>query len=219
MISSYASLMNERYASAIDERGRGFLGQLVESSKRMQDLIRDILSFSRIGKEVNTGEVVCDEVLDRVLFNLAAAVQESQVEIRRSPLPTLRGDPVLIGQIFQNLIGNAIKFRRQGVPLVITIAAQQEGSWWWLSVQDNGIGIPSDCTERVFQLFQRLHARSEYSGTGIGLAICRKAVRHHGGDIKVDSVLGEGSTFRFSLPSGGHERVASVPADQQVTVP
>lgn len=202
MISSYASLMSERYATVIDDRGREFLTQLVESSKRMQDLIRDILSFSRIGKDVTTTDVVCDEVLDRVLFNLAAAIGESRVEIRRGKLPVLRGDAVLIGQIFQNLIGNAIKFRRGGVDPVIAINAERRGAWWWLSVTDNGIGIPEDCTERVFQLFQRLHARSEFSGTGIGLAICRKAVRHHGGDIMVRSEVGKGSDFSFSLPAG-----------------
>ncbi len=218
MISSYASLLNERYASSIDERGRGFLGQMVESSKRMQDLIRDILSFSRIGKEATSTHVACDEVLDRVLFNLDAAIQESQVEIRRAPLPTLLGDGVLIAQIFQNLIGNAIKFRRAGVAPVITIAAQQEGAWWWLSVEDNGIGIPAECTERVFEVFQRLHTRSEYSGTGIGLAICRKAVRHHGGDIRVESVLGEGSIFRFSLPSGAIQSSVGVPAQTRMEV-
>jgi PAS domain S-box-containing protein len=201
MISSYASLMSDRYTGLIDERGRSFLAQLVESSKRMQDLIRDILSFSRIGKDVSTTDVVCDEVLDRVLYNLAAALEESRVEIRRGPLPVLRGDAVLIAQIFQNLIGNAVKFRRQGVDPVITIGAERRGAWWWLSVADNGIGIPVDCTDRVFQLFQRLHSRAEFGGTGIGLAICRKAVRHHGGDITVQSEVGKGSTFRFSLPA------------------
>lgn len=206
MISSYASLMSERYTSVIDERGRSFLAQLVESSKRMQDLIRDILSFSRIGKEVSTLEVSCDEVLDRVLYNLTSALDESRVEIQRGPLPIVQGDPVLIGQIFQNLISNAIKFRRPGVPPRISINAQRQGAWWSISVQDNGIGIPADCTERVFQLFQRLHSRAEYSGTGIGLAICRKAVRHYGGDITVESAPGEGSTFRFTLPAEGQTR-------------
>ena len=208
MISSYASLMNERYATLIDERGRSFLTQMVDSSKRMQDLIRDILSFSRIGKEVNSSEVVCEEVLDRVLYNLASALQDSRAEIHRSPLPVLHGDAVLIGQIFQNLIGNALKFRRQQVPPVITIGAERQGEWWCLSVQDNGIGIPSDCVERVFQLFQRLHSHAEYGGTGIGLAICRKAVRYHGGDITVESLVGEGSTFRFTLPVDGATRTA-----------
>ena len=209
MISSYASLTAARYESLLDERGRSFLDQMVESSKRMQELIRDILSFSRIGKEFSATEVVCAEVLDRVLFNLASALQESQVEIRRSALPALHGDAVLIGQIFQNLIGNAIKFRRPGVKPVISISAERQGSWWSLAVQDNGIGIPSDCVERVFQLFQRLHTRAEYAGTGIGLAICRKAVRHHGGDIRVESVIGEGSTFRFTLPAESMSEASS----------
>lgn len=216
MISSYASLMSERYADVLDERGVSFLAQLVESAKRMQDLIRDILSFSRIGKEISTVEVICEDVLDRVLYNLTSALDESHVEIQRGPLPVLRGDPVLIGQIFQNLIGNAIKFRRPGVPPRISINAQRQGTWWSLSVQDNGIGIPSDCTDRVFQLFQRLHSRAEYTGTGIGLAICRKAVRYYGGDITVESVLGEGSTFRFSLPADDlPQRQVTVPAQFQ----
>lgn len=201
MVSSYASLMNERYAGTLDERGKVFLLQMVDSSKRMQDLIRDILSFSRIGKEVSVGKVSCEEVLDRVLYNLAAAIDECHAEVRRKTLPVLHGDAVLIAQIFQNLIGNALKFRRPGVPPVITIGAERQGAWWSLAVQDNGIGIPPDCVERVFQLFQRLHSHAEYGGTGIGLAICRKAVRHHGGDITVDSVVGEGSTFRFTMPT------------------
>jgi signal transduction histidine kinase len=167
----------------------------------MQALIRDILSFSRIGKETTFVKVVCDEVLDRVLFNLATALQESNIEIILEPLPVLSGDSVLITQIFQNLISNAVKFRRPGIQSSITITAHLQDKWWTISVRDNGIGIPADCTDRIFQLFQRLQLRTDYAGTGIGLAICRKAVRHHGGDITVDSEEGKGSTFHFSLPA------------------
>ena len=222
MISSYASLMNDRYHSTLDERGCSFLDQLVDNAKRMQGLIRDILSFSRIGKAIETEEVSCDEVVERILFNLASALDESAATVERAALPMVRGDAVLIGQIFQNLIGNALKFRRAGVPAVIRIGVERRGDWWSFSIQDNGIGIPPDCTERIFQVFQRLHSRAEYGGTGIGLAICRKAVRHHGGDITVESVLGEGSTFRFTLPTLEAKPGDVVPAahvEQQIVVP
>jgi PAS domain S-box-containing protein len=205
MVSSYASLLRARYSASIDARGQGFLDEVAGSAKRMQDLIRGILSFSRIGKEVEATEVDCNEVLDRVLFNLAHTISENRAKIIRSPLPRLRGDAVLIGQVFQNLIGNSLKFKRKDVPPEIHVAAEERNGWWHLSISDNGIGIAPDCRERVFQLFQRLHTRSEYEGTGMGLAICRKAVRHHGGDITIDPLPREGTSFRFWLPSAASD--------------
>ncbi len=217
MVSSYASLMHDRYQAVLDEPGRNFLGQLVDNAKRMQGLIRDILSFSRLGKDIDTTEVACDEVLERILFNLGPALAESEGKVIYDGLPVVRGDQVMIGQIFQNLIGNALKFRRPEIPAMIRIEAERQGGWWAFAIHDNGIGIPAECRDRIFQVFQRLHSRAEYSGTGIGLAICRKAVRHHGGDISVDSEVGKGSTFRFTLPALSAETLD--PAAVAQTVP
>jgi PAS domain S-box-containing protein len=202
MVSSYSSLLAGRYADRLDEKGRTFLDQLVGGAKRMQELIRDILAFSKIGKLPTQVPVDCNEVIDKVLFNLQDIITDSRAAITRDQLPTVTGDPVLLGQIFQNLIGNAIKFRHKERSPVVHIGVERNGAFWSFSVKDNGIGISPQYHDKIFGVFQRLHTRDDYAGTGIGLAICRKAVQQHGGSITVESELGHGSIFRFMLSCG-----------------
>lgn len=202
MVSSYSSLLASRYTEQLDEKGRTFLDQLVGGAKRMQGLIRDILAFSKIGKLPTQISVDCNEVIEKVLFNLREIIADSGAEISRDPLPTVIGDPVLLGQVFQNLISNGIKFRHKERNPAVHISAEKSGAFWSFSVKDNGIGIEPQYHDKIFGVFQRLHTRDEYSGTGIGLAICRKAIQQHRGTITVESQAGGGSVFRFLLPVG-----------------
>ena len=160
----------------------------------------DLLAYSRIGREGKQfGEVDLNQALDRALANLKVAIAESQAEIVKVPMPVVRGDLTLLTQIFQNLVGNALKFRGEAKPL-IEITVSPQGKEWRFSVSDNGIGIAPQDFERVFVVFQRLHSRDTYSGTGIGLSVVKKIVERHGGRIWVESTLGKGTTFHFTLP-------------------
>jgi signal transduction histidine kinase len=212
MVSSFSTLVAERYRDQVDNQGRVFLDQIVKGAERMRTLIRDILAYSRLGKPAAPVLVDCDELLDKVLFNHQARIEESDADIRRNPLPAVPGDAVLLGQVFQNLLSNALKFRTHDARPVISIGARRRGGDWEFVVADNGIGIDPQYHERIFRVFQRLHSNDEYSGTGIGLAICRKAIQHHGGEITLESRPGCGATFRFTLPC-----VAKVPGDVGVT--
>ena len=200
MVASYSSLVADRYREVLDDKGKVFLGHLVEGAKRMQGLVRDILAYSKVGKAPAPQEVDCEALIEKVLYNLQQVIDDTGADIQRARLPTVVGDPVLIGQVFQNLIGNAIKFRAKGVKPVIAIGAERDERAWRFSVADNGIGIAAEYHERIFRVFQRLHTASEYAGTGIGLAICRKAIEHHGGTISLTSAPGQGATFTFSIP-------------------
>jgi PAS domain S-box-containing protein len=206
MVSSYSSLVSSRYASRLDDKGRTFLGQIEQSAKRMQELVRGILSFSKMGKAMARSQLETGELIRKVLEGLDGEIVATQAEVSCSDLPAVNGDGVMISQIFQNLIGNALKFRSTQRRPRIAIAAVREGEWWRFSVADNGIGISADYHEKIFGLFQRLHTRDEYPGTGIGLAICKKAVEQHGGTIQVVSRPDEGSVFSFILPAGADER-------------
>lgn len=200
MVSSFLSLLEERYHSTLDDRGRGFVRRAIEGSSRMQKLVRDILAFSRVGRGERAEELVpLDEVVDEALVNLQSTIEPAGARIERSPLPTVRANRLQCMQLFQNLIGNALKFRGDAAP-VVTLGATQEGHRWRLTVSDNGIGIDPAQHRRIFQVFQRLHSRDEYEGTGIGLSLCQKIVLAHGGTIGVESQLGSGATFWFTLP-------------------
>ena len=142
----------------------------------------------------------CNEVIEKALYNLQDITTDSGAVITHDQLPTIIGEPVLLGQVFQNLIGNAIKFRHKERPPIVHISAERSGLFWSFSVKDNGIGIAPQYLEKIFGVFQRLHTRDDYAGTGIGLAICRKAIQKHGGTISVTSEPGSGSVFRFTLP-------------------
>jgi light-regulated signal transduction histidine kinase (bacteriophytochrome) len=168
-----------------------------------QSLIKDLLAFSRVGsKGVELVTTSSEEALNRAIKNLRGAIVDSGAGVTHDPLPSVLADEMQLTQLFQNLIGNAIKYRRAETPGV-HIAARQNGAKKWIfSVQDNGLGIEPQYFERIFGMFQRLHGREEFTGTGMGLAICKKIVERHGGDISVESTIGQGSTFRFPLAAG-----------------
>ena len=199
MIASYLSLLSKRYQGKLDQNADEFIGFAVDGAKRMQGLIQDLLSYSRVGSKAK--EVVpvdCGVVLNKTLKVLEVAAQEAAATITHDPLPTVLGDESQLGQLFQNLIGNGLKYRNSKPP-VIHVGVEPDGCCWRFSVRDNGIGIDPKDAERVFVIFQRLHSREEYSGTGLGLAICKKIVERHGGKIWLESQPGHGSTFYFTL--------------------
>ncbi|HKV18358.1 MAG TPA: CHASE3 domain-containing protein [Mycobacterium sp.] len=206
-VASFCQLLEKRYGDQLDERGAEYIGFAVDGAKRMQRLINDLLTFSRVGRMGATHtEVALDDTLATALGNLSTAIDEADAQIIRpdEPLPVVDGDPTLLAMLWQNLIGNAVKFRKEGVPprIVIECTASSDGDDEWLfSVTDNGIGIGEDFADKVFVIFQRLHGRDEYSGTGIGLAVCKKIVEHHGGSIRVDTSFVGGTRFLFTLPA------------------
>jgi len=200
MVASYLQLVAQRYKGQLDADADELIGYAVDGAKRMQALINDLLAYSRVGTKARPFEPTdCNRLVDIVLGNLAIAIAEMGAQITCDPLPTVKGDASQLLQLFQNLIANAIKFKRID-PVEVHIAAQAEGEFWRFSVSDNGIGIAAEYFDRIFVLFQRLHGRGDHPGTGIGLAICKKVVERHGGRITVQSTLGEGSTFSFTIP-------------------
>ncbi|HVS54587.1 MAG TPA: PAS domain-containing protein [Opitutaceae bacterium] len=200
-VASCVQLLKKRYGDQLDARADEFIAHAVDGTKRMQALITDLLAYSRVGTHTHPfAPAECGAVLDEALANLAVAMQESGAVIKRDGLPELVADASQLTQLFQNLIGNAIKFRAEGRAPEIAVSARREGAEWWFAVADNGIGIEPQYYERVFRVFQRLHTRSRYPGTGIGLAICKKIVERHGGRIWIESQPGAGTTFFFTLP-------------------
>jgi signal transduction histidine kinase/CHASE3 domain sensor protein len=217
-VVSYLQLLERRYGGKLDERAEKYIGYAVDGGRRMQTLITDLLTYSRVGRrEVEMEPVDLDVILDRVLDGLRVAIEESDAVITHDPLPTVVADTSQMTQLLQNLIANGIKFRGEAPPRIEISAERQEiapapgtshgtshGAWLF-SVRDNGIGIAPEYRERVFVLFQRLHGRDEYSGTGIGLAVCKRIVERHGGTLWVDDAPGGGSTFRFTIPDPGDD--------------
>jgi chemotaxis family two-component system sensor kinase Cph1 len=201
MVSSYVQLLARRYKEKLDSDADDFITFAVDGANRMQSLIRDLLAYSRVGTKGKGFEPTpCESVLDITLANLQFAIEENAARVTHDPLPTVLADPSQLAQLFQNLIANAIKFRRQEAPHV-HLAAERHENEWLFSIRDNGIGIDEEYRERIFEIFQRLHGRNDYPGTGIGLALCKKIVERHGGRIWVMSDPGRGSTFHFTLPS------------------
>ncbi|MEP0843216.1 MAG: PAS domain S-box protein [Phycisphaerae bacterium] len=199
MVGSYTQLLARRYRGRLDADADEFIGYIVDGVAQMQALINDLLAFSRVGSQAKPFVPTdCEAVLDRALSHLHVAIQECGAVVTRDPLPTVQADPTQLGQLFQNLIGNAVKFRGESPP-EIHVSASCRGGEWVFSVRDNGIGIEAEYFERIFVLFQRLHGRMKYPGTGIGLTICKKIVERHGGRIWVESEVGRGSTFYFTL--------------------
>jgi PAS domain S-box-containing protein len=203
MVASYTQLLQRRYADKLDGDANEFIEYAVDGARRMQQLIKDLLEYSRVGtrgKELQAVDVA--SVLDDALANLQAAILDAGADVRYGPSPVALADASQLTQVFQNLIGNAIKFRGADAPRV-DVNAVRAGSEWLFSVADNGIGVEPRYAERIFAIFQRLHTREEYSGTGIGLAICKKIIERHGGRIWVESRPGAGATFSFTLPAEG----------------
>jgi PAS domain S-box-containing protein len=204
MVSSYTQLLARRYQGQLDAAADEFIAYAVDGANRMQRLINDLLAYSRVGTRAKAIEPTdCTAVLDQALANLKAAIEKSGAVVTHDPLPTVMADDSQLVQLLQNLIGNAIKFHVEEPPR-IHVAAEQKGNEWVFSVRDNGIGIDPQYAERIFVIFQRLHTREEYPGTGIGLAICKKIVERRGGRIWVESQAGIGSTFYFTIPIGGN---------------
>jgi len=203
MVASYLQLLERRYADRLDSDAREFIAFAVDGAVRMQTLINELLAYSRVGTRGKSfQETDCEKVLETSLLNLKVAIEERNASIAHEPLPVIRADAMQIGLVFQNLIGNAIKFCQQERPEVFLRAEGKEDEWLF-SVRDNGIGFEEKYSDRIFKIFQRLHTREEYAGTGAGLAICKKIVERHGGRIWAVSAPGQGSTFFFTIPAKG----------------
>jgi len=201
-IASFTQLLAKRYGDKLDDKAREFIGFAVDGSKRMQTLINDLLSFSRVGTQGKAlAPVRCDAILDTVLRSVKRAIEESGAVITREPLPAVLADELQLGQLLQNLVGNAMKFRGDKAPR-IHIGAERNGEGWKIWVRDNGIGIAPEHYDRIFVIFQRLHTKTQYAGTGIGLAVCKKIAERHGGRIWVEPAPGGGSTFYFTIADG-----------------
>ncbi|MGZ5051614.1 MAG: protoglobin domain-containing protein [Methylobacter sp.] len=201
MVASFTQLLSRRYRDKLDSDADEFIHYAVDGATRMQTLINDLLAYSRIGSRIRPFEPVdLSNVLKRALANLHIAIEESGAQISYDELPTVRGDITQLTQLFQNLIGNAVKFRREQAPEIRISVLEDDDDYWRIAVRDNGIGIAPEFFERIFVIFQRLHNKEEYPGTGIGLSICKKIVERHGGQIRVDSERGQGATFTFTLP-------------------
>jgi PAS domain S-box-containing protein len=200
MVASYTQLLSRRYKGKLDADADEFIAFAVDGASRMQRLIQDLLAYSRVGtKGSDLLDISSEDALQQALINLHGAIEESGALVTHDPLPTVFADETQLTQLFQNLVGNAIKYQRPGVPRVHISAAVNGGKKWTFSVRDNGLGIDPQYFEKIFGMFQRLHKREAFAGTGIGLAICKKIVEQHGGSITVESQPEQGSTFRFVL--------------------
>ena len=201
MVSGFVSLLQSRYADRLDDDAGEFMRYIVDGVERMQALIRDLLSYSRVGRaELEHEPIAMGPLVQRVLEGMQTSIDETDATIEVGDLPTVRGDASQLVQLVQNLVVNALKFTGDEPP-VVRISAARDGDEWAFAVADEGIGIDPEFDERIFQVFQRLHAPNEYPGTGVGLAICRAIAERHGGRIWVESTPGEGSVFRFTLPA------------------
>ena len=204
MVASYVELVAERYKGRLDEKADKYINYAVEGADRMKALVDALRGFLVLTTQARPFEPVdaAASILG-ALANLHQVIEEREAVVTHDPLPSIKGDPAQMVQLFQNLIGNALKFC-DGTPRV-HVAAERTGEEWVFSVRDNGIGIAPEHQERIFQIFQRLHGRDKYPGTGMGLAICKKVVERHGGRIWVESRPGQGSTFFFTLPVVGRK--------------
>jgi len=200
MITSYLQLLQRKYQGNLDDKADKYIHFAVGGASRMQNLINDLLEYSRVTRISSESDPEdCELILNQVLSILKLIIEENKVTVSHDPLPKLMVDSTQLIQVFQNLILNGIRFHGEETPK-IHITAEKKASEWVFSVQDNGIGIDPQYSEKIFEIFKRFHTRDEYSGTGIGLSICKRIVERHGGHIWVESKLGKGSTFYFTLP-------------------
>lgn len=208
MVASYTQLLSRRYKGRLDADADDFIAFAVDGATRMEQLIQDLLAYSRVGTHGTTFvETSSEDAMQQSLVNLRGAIVQSGALVTHDTLPRVLADDTQLIQLFQNLIGNAIKYQGPGVPTIHVSVAREDAELWRFSVRDNGLGIEPQFFERIFGMFQRLHKREEFAGTGMGLAICRRIVERHGGSISVESSPGQGSTFHFFLP-------AAAPASQ-----
>ena len=208
MISSYTQLLARRYKGKLEPEADEFIEFAVDGSTRMQTMVQALLTYSRVGTRGKPPEPTeCETVLALAKKNLQAALQEKEAEVTNDPLPTIMADDVQMVQLFQNLIGNGIKFQSEGVQPHVHVSVEDKGEEWLFSFKDNGIGIDPEYKERIFVIFQRLHSKQTYKGTGIGLSVCKKIVERHGGTIWVESELGKGATFCFTIPKYREEAI------------
>lgn len=201
MITSYLQLLDDRYGEELGADGREFLDFAVDGADRLREMIDDLLAYSRVDTQaepLNPTDV--EAVVERARENLQVQIEETDARVSVGSLPTVEADDNQLEQVFQNLLSNAIKYRSDAPPR-IDIDAERDGETWVFRVADNGIGIEESEVDRIFDVFQRLHAEADYPGTGIGLALCQKIVDRHAGDMWVDSEPGDGSTFYFSIPA------------------
>ncbi len=203
MVAGFVSLLEKKYKGRLDEKADKYIRFAVDGSLRMEKLIEGLLAYSRVStRGIEFRRVDLEQVFNEAAANLSAAIRESKAHVTRDDLPAVMGDETQLLQLLQNLIGNAVKFRKTDVPPEVHISAQKKETEWLFEVRDNGIGIKKEDFGKLFQVFQRLHSREEYPGTGIGLAVCKKIVERHGGRIWVESVPGEGTSFFFTIPFG-----------------
>ncbi|MEX1103059.1 MAG: ATP-binding protein, partial [Dehalococcoidia bacterium] len=201
MVASFTQLLSRRYKGQLDDDADEFIRFAVDGVTRMQSLINDLLAYSRVGTRNNAMEPTdVNFLIERVCIDLAPAIEESGATVTSTGLPTLDVDPTQFGQLLQNLVANAIKYRSPGRAPEVSVTGAHEDGAWHFTVKDNGIGIDPDYFDRIFIIFQRLHGKEDYEGTGIGLAICKKIVERHGGRIWVESEPHTGSAFHFTVP-------------------
>jgi PAS domain S-box-containing protein len=206
MVASYTQLLSRRYKGKLDADADEFIAFAVDGASRMQRLIQDLLAYSRVGtKGQDLLDTSSEDAFSQALVNLRGAIEASGALVTHDPLPSVMADEMQLTQLFQNLVGNAIKYQGAGIPHVHISAAKYGAKKWTFSVQDDGLGIDSQYFDKIFGMFQRLHKREEFAGTGIGLAICKKIVERHGGMISVESQLGQGSKFSFALAASGEK--------------
>jgi light-regulated signal transduction histidine kinase (bacteriophytochrome) len=204
MVTSYTQLLSRRYKGQLDADADEFIAFAVDGASRMKRLIQDLLAYSHVGtKSIDLRDISSEHALKQALADLRGAIEQSGAEITHDPIPMVLADEMQLVQLFQNLIGNAIKYQTRELPVVHVSAVRGGAGRWIFSVRDNGIGIDPQYFEKIFGVFQRLHGRDEFAGTGIGLAICKKIVERHGGSISVESQPEQGSTFRFTLSGSG----------------
>jgi signal transduction histidine kinase len=206
-ITSYTELLARKYQDQLDDKARQYIGFIVDGTSHMHNMINDLLAFSRVSTHAKPFlPVDLNSALEQALNSLRQTIERHDAAIHRPLLPQVEGDEVQLAQLFQNLIGNALKFAKADTPPEIRVTCDPSPGGWLIAVHDNGIGIEPRFFDKIFEIFRRLHTRQEYEGTGIGLAICKRIVEHHGGRIWVESRIGEGTSFYFTLRGMSHER-------------
>jgi light-regulated signal transduction histidine kinase (bacteriophytochrome) len=208
-VANFCQLLERQYAPQLDDRARQYIGFAVDGAKRMQALISDLLSFSRVGRTTETFEPVnTTDSVARAVAMLDERIAEADARVEYGELPVVTGDPTLLAALFQNLIGNAVKYHDPGVAPHVRISVERDGTDWLFTIADNGIGVEPQYAERIFTIFQRLHLRDHYGGTGIGLALCRRIVEFHRGKIWLVETTGAGASFQFTIPAEAGQRDA-----------